>query len=106
MAIINRTLKLAWLAACLAALLHFYIAARGETDSFVVGELREEFVIIMYPLTFPVGILSSILIDLVMRDDLYNGSLPLYINWIALVLSGYVQWFIIVPSIIKWLRTR
>ncbi len=102
--LIGRFLLFLWLAACLAVLLLAYIQ-REIHDTDVA------FAYLMIYLTFPLGYALGVLVGFVFMVIYYlfgvevpGGFLSNLCVWIFLVLTGYFQWFVLVPWIYQQIK--
>ncbi|MEX0958331.1 MAG: hypothetical protein WDZ63_03500 [Burkholderiales bacterium] len=90
-------LAASWTAACIVALVYAFVQ-RG------MGETGAAFGYMMVFLTFPAGLLVFIALALAGIPFVIGvGAAPflsaggLFVTWLALVLVGFVQWFVLLP---------
>jgi hypothetical protein len=101
-----RVLKALWLLACVSVLAHTLIHHGLEhRDAGVALFLT------MLALSFPSGWLSLVMLKLLEMLNLFDISKAtelqtILIAWITLFVLGYLQWFVIVPAIVRWWRRR
>ena len=102
---IGRPLAVGWLLACVAVLVFGY-------EQKVVHDMPEVFILFMAILSFPLGFLVlpvtamawAALVGVVGSTYVaFRNELPL---WLAAVALGYWQWFVVLPQITSWLRSR
>jgi hypothetical protein len=93
-----------WLALCLTALIYAYKGYQGSSD----WKLEEGLAFEMMALSFPASLLAVaalVLVGAVLR--LFGLALPassrpeMTAMWFLFVVAGYVQWFVIVPRLLR-----
>lgn len=98
-------MTIAWFFLC--SLPVFWLVSHQNYQNNV--EFGVGYATLLYIVTFPIGIVTSILLDISgigysLSTDI--GSFWFWIRWIMLSLAGYVQWVIILTAIAKLLRKR
>jgi hypothetical protein len=98
--------RVIWLAMCLTALVYAYKGYHGYSD----WKLEEGLAFEMMALSFPASFL--IIATLVLAGaclGLFGLALPasskpeMTATWFLFVVAGYVQWFVVVPRLVrKW----
>ncbi len=97
-----------WLGLCIWALLAFYT----DGHAFQHGERTLLFALQMYALTFPIGMSTYIILYFItelfqITDYIFylpvNPQYSSLVGWILFVILGYLQWFYILPWLIKFL---
>ncbi len=83
------------------------IRTNGNPESDVI------FVLGMILLTFPSGFLVGLAVALIAWTTGWympwhgaEGVVVISITWLAYVALGYLQWFVMCPWLIRWLRGR
>ena len=103
--LIGRSLACTWLSACLAVLLFAY-AKRG------VHDMPQAFGWLMNILSFPLGLIamaitgalnSALMGAIGVPYQPFRDELPL---WLAAVVVGYCQWFVVVPFVARYILVR
>ncbi|MDT9002470.1 hypothetical protein RQP53_24575 [Paucibacter sp. APW11] len=98
--VIGRALALLWLLMC-AGLLVFAFVQRDVHDMPVA------FTWLMIGLTFPIGLPAAAIVGMLMSQLYakfgltYSPFMDLLPDWLAMVSLGYLQWFVVVPSIVR-----
>ena len=101
----GRALALAWLLACAAALLFAY-EQRG------VHDMPLALLVFMAARSFPLGLVVLPVVGTIWPTVVstfgssyvpFCDELPL---WLAAVVVGYWQWFIVIPRLAQWLKSR
>ena len=99
-------LKAFWLLACVLVLALTLIYRGPEyRDAGVALFLT------MMGLSFPSGWLSLVLLKLLEMLKLFDiGKATelqtILIAWVTLFVLGYLQWFVLVPPVVRWLRKK
>jgi hypothetical protein len=102
--------RLAWLTLCLAAFA-LYTATYNQTTH------RDNDIVLAYiffALGFPASLLAAWAIGGIAYTAFHlfgltvlpNGRAGMLVTSVLLVLAGYVQWFILLPRLWRWVRTR
>ena len=103
--LIKKNLTAIWLLACIGILVFAYI----QND---VHDMPIAVIWLLIFMTFPVGMLAAPLIGLLISNITpmlgisYHPFIEIIVYWIALVSLGYIQWFIIVPRAIYFVRNK
>jgi hypothetical protein len=101
-----RVLKALWLLACVSVLADTLIHSGPEhRDGGVALFLT------MLGLSFPSGWLSLVMLKLLEMLKIFDISKAtelqtILIAWITLFILGYLQWFVLVPAIVRWWRQK
>jgi zinc transporter ZupT len=99
-----------WLLGCVAVLVYGFAARSAVADS---GQPEIDIVvaIAMTVLTFPLGIVVSVLIGELSRVAfestgfvVRSGYLPMLLAWLAYLFVGALQWLVLWPAIARRLR--
>ena len=104
-----KIIKGVWLFTCVAVLFvslyYFSPGPKNDIEVFLIWS--------MIFLTFPIGyvvtaIFTLIAILLVEIADvtLQTSYLLILINWLAFFIAGYLQWFVWVPKLVKWIKNK
>jgi hypothetical protein len=102
-----RVLKALWILACLGVLATTLIYFRTpEYPDAGVGLF-----LTMMALSFPCGWLSLVLLKLSEMLKLFDISKASELRtilsaWATLFVLGYLQWFVLVPTIVRWWRRK
>jgi hypothetical protein len=101
-----RALRTLWLLACTLVLVLTLIYRGPEYRDAVEAEVR-----IMMGFSFPSGWLAFVLLDVLQKLKLFDiGKATelqtILIAWITLFVLGYLQWFVLVPTIVRWWRKK
>lgn len=96
--IIKNTIFALWFFLCCVVL--FSIIRNKSFGSN--NEIIELFVLEMLILSAPLGYIFAILISLLSLEVPILFSV--LINWGGMVLAGYIQWFILFPKILRWVK--
>lgn len=92
-----------WLAAASGLLAFAYV----QRD---IHDMPVAFLWLMIFLTFPLGVIGSVAVGAVSATIFsslgfgYQPFLEMAAYWCVLVVLGYVQWFILVPAVVRRLR--
>jgi hypothetical protein len=104
-------LKIVWLIGCFAALAWTIVACGHEGNATLRGECSLLAAIIMAFLTFPLGLLWWLLISAVGYVLSHVGieiggvsTIADLVVWFGFVIVGYLQWFKLVPWIVRRIR--
>ena len=108
----KKSVILIWVGVCL--LVHVYFEAMlfiHENYEYSMGEM-----FFMTLLTFPLGVFLpyfwSIIFELLVGVSSLKSFLDGYfyplnlIMWISYLVLGYVQYFVLVPKILRWIRIK
>lgn len=106
-------LKIVWLIACLAVLVWTFVACGHEANTTLRGECSLLAAIIMAFLTLPVGLLWWLLVSaagyvlsLVGIEIGGVSAIADLVVWLGFVFVGYLQWFKLVPWVVRRIRER
>jgi hypothetical protein len=104
--ILGRTI---WLATCLTALVYAYKGYQGSSD----WKLEEGLAFEMMAVSFPASFLVVAALVLVGAGlGLFGLALPassrpeMTATWFLFVVAGYVQWFVVVPRLLRRWRGK
>jgi hypothetical protein len=98
-----------WLATCLIALLFAYKRYQGSSDWKLEEGLAFEMMALSFPSSFLV-VAAVILAGIGLR--LFGLALPassrpeMTATWLLFVAAGYVQWFVVVPRLLRRWREK
>lgn len=100
-----KILKISWL--LLAILIHAFVIKgylnTGSNEAYIAEDW------LMLLITFPLGIIQTFIWSYLANTfDILNSNSPLIqtIPWVLSVILGYVQWFILLPSAIKYYKSK
>jgi len=100
--ILWRVLKALWLFACVLILV-LTLTHRGP-EYRDAGEAEE---LVMGGLSFPSGWLFAYLFFGTLIGGNQTTELQwIFIIWVPLFVLGYLQWFVLVPAIVRWWRKK
>src|SRR5712691_4990285 len=106
-------LKIVWLIACFAALAWTFVACGHEANATLRGECSLLAAIIMAFFAFPLGLLWWLLISAVGYALSLVGveiegvsAIADLVVWFGFVVVGYLQWFKLVPWIVRRIHKR
>jgi hypothetical protein len=104
--ILWRVLKTFWLVACVLLLVLTLIYRGPEYRDAVEAEF-----LIMMGLSFPSGSLSLVMLKVIEMLKLFEPSgitelQWIFLVWVPLFVLGYLQWFVLVPAMVRWGRRR
>ncbi len=101
--------RMIWLAICLTALVYAYKGYQGSSD----WELEEGLAFEMMVLSFPSSFLVVAALILAGAGlGLFGLALPassrpeMTTTWFLFVVAGYVQWFVVVPRLLRRWREK
>lgn len=102
---IRRIVLSAWLLVCVI-LLMFAFVQRDDKDMAAFFTLG--LVAMTAPLSLPPGAVVGIFMSWLYTNQglPYHPFTDLVPSWLAMVAAGYIQWFILVPSLAHRLRRR
>jgi hypothetical protein len=105
-AILGPVLKALWLFACVLILALTLIYRGPENRDSVEAEA-----LIMMGLSFPSGWLFLVMLKLIEMLKLFEWSgitelQSIFLVWVPLFVLGYLQWFVLVPAIVRWWRRK
>lgn len=103
-----------WLLLCLIVLLWWYYTyGLAEISDTLKNESQIYLIILMCILTFPIGFIWIYLLSLILyiaQDYICMQGTKIIdsiiFGWLGFLVLGYLQWFLIVPSIVKKRRMR
>ena len=105
--------KVVWLIACFVMLAWTFVACGREANDTLRGECSILAAIIMAFLTFPVGLLwwplisaAGHVLSLVGIEIRGASAIADLVVWVGFVIVGYIQWFKLVPWIVRRIRER
>ena len=96
--------RVMWLAICVTALVNAYKGYQGSSDWKLEEGLAFEMMVLSFPAFFLVG---AALILVGTGLGLFSLALPassrpeMMVIWFLFVAAGYVQWFVIVPKLLR-----
>ena len=96
----GRLFFLVWLAACTALLIFAY----AQQD---IHDMPVAFILLLLFVTFPAGLLGVSLVDILKQNITsnfgiaYQPFIDIIPYWVFAVSLGYVQWFIVLPWVIR-----
>ncbi len=101
---VKLALLFVWLLICGWVLLSFLFHPKAWEDS----EVTVLFHLRMLIITFPIGYVFYVLLTAIHVSDFgfISQQIWLVIFWLTFSLLGYVQWFIIVPSVYRKLKKK
>lgn len=93
-----------WVLICAGVLFSFLSHPKAWEDS----EITVLFHLRMLIITFPIGYIFYVLLTAIQVSDFvfFSQQILLALFWVTFSLLGYVQWFIIIPSVYRWLRQK
>jgi len=98
-----------WLTTCVVALLFAHRGYQGSSD----WKLEEALAFEMVVLSFPSSLLVVAVVILVgIGLGLFGLTLPpssrpeMIAVWLLFVVAGYIQWFVVVPRLVRRLRKK
>ena len=110
---LTNLLKIVWLIGCLAVLVWTFVACGQETNSTLRGECSFLAAIIMAFLTLPLGLVWWLLLSgagyalsLVGVEIGRASAIADLVVWLGFVVVGYLQWFKLVPWVVRRIRNR
>jgi len=84
----------------------FLIEIIVDDRVLIDSEIRQLFYLKMMLISAPLGYIFIIIIWLLL--SLFNISMSIYtelfLNWSIVVITGYFQWFRLLPIFIKWIK--
>lgn len=94
------TSKVIWLLAAVGCLvLALVVSSKAHSDALKDADTILLFV--MFALSFPLGFVAAVLTPVLYTlSDMWHGLIYLILLWVALVITGYLQWFMLVPYLI------
>lgn len=92
-----KILKIIWLLLCVGAYLLIYL---GKDGAVLMGY---SMLILTFPMYF-VGAVVGYFISLTEMQT--NARLENFVVWSVMTISGYWQWFILLPKVIKKIREK
>jgi len=93
-----RVLKALWLLACVWILVLTLVYRGPKYRDAVEGEL-----LIMMGLSFPAGWLFAYLFLGTLLGGSQTSELQwIFLIWLPLLVLGYLQWFLLVPVLVRW----
>jgi len=97
--VVKRLLLGIWLTLCVAVLI-FAIVQRDIHDMDIA------YTYFMLFLSFPAGLIFAGVVAALSTIALYlpDGLMGAFITWPPFVVLGYLQWFVLLPEIVRWLR--
>jgi hypothetical protein len=101
------TVRLAWLAICLMALLESHRAYQGNSDWKTEEYLALEMMVLSFPASFLVAaglILAGATVGLFGLALPPSSKIEMTVTWLLFSLAGYIQWFAVIPRL--WRKTR
>lgn len=96
--------RLTWLAICVAALVGALHGYHGRSDWKVEESLASEMIVLGFPASLLV-VIGFMLVGFVLER--FGTGLPsssraeMTVTWSMLLIAGYIQWFLVVPSLIR-----
>jgi len=94
-----------WLAICLAALIDANKSYRGTSDWQVEEGLGFEMIVLSFPASFVVVagfMLTGMLLGFFGLALPPSSKPEMIATWIFFVVTGYIQWFLVLPRIPGW----
>lgn len=97
-------LLVVWLLTCIGVLLSFLYHPRAFDDP----EVTILFHLRMLIITFPIGYLVYVILTAIPAPDsvFISQEVLLIVFWATFLLTGYLQWFVIIPRVFGWLKTK
>lgn len=97
-------LKLIYLILCISILVYFEHGLDGKYDNESYILFGIIMTVIGFPLTIIGGILYAMLEVLISNWISIAYSVRIFVLWLVLLATGYIQWFILLPKLIKLFR--
>lgn len=105
----KQLIRFAWLAVCVAALVHAQRVYQGSSH----WQLEEWLAVEMAILAFPVSV-PTVLVLIVAAAGLqfFGFVLPAFsrgqmtATWLLFVIAGYIQWFVFLPKLVRRWREK
>ena len=103
--LIKKYLTVIWLLTCLGILVFAYI----QSD---VHDMPVAVIWLLVFITFPIGMLAAPLIGLLISNITpmlginYHAFSEITVYWVVLVSLGYLQWFVMAPRVINFVRNK
>ena len=99
-AILRRVLKALWLFACVSILVLTLIYRGPEYRDAVEAE-----VLVMIALSFPSGwIFAYLFLGTLIGGTRTTELQWIFLVWVPLFVLGYIQWFVLIPAVVRWGR--
>jgi hypothetical protein len=95
---------LLWTCACFSLFVHTILLRNAPPHEFGNAEEMEE--LLMMVLSFPAGLLAVLPFRGVGPGYPENDPRSILICWFIFFLVGFVQWFVLVPLTVCWVRRR
>lgn len=110
MKILRIILLAAWVAFCIQAITSYFLHA-SETNSEIEILFSLKMLVLTAPLGYVFGLIVSFLYALsgelgIDVHSFYYHSGYILISWISMMVAGYIQWFVLIPKLIKWFDKR
>lgn len=98
-----------WIITCVAVLLvsfyYFSPDPKNDIEIFLIWS--------MIFLSFPIGYVVAVFFNLVAiflikfsGVTLSNSYLSIFIVWFTFFAAGYVQWFVLAPKLVQWIKNK
>jgi hypothetical protein len=100
-------LRLVWLAACLTALVGSDMEYQGRSDWKTEENLAFEMVVLSFPASCLVAaglMLTGAALGLIGLGLPPSSKVEMTSTWLLFFVAGYVQWFVLVPKLLRLRR--
>ena len=101
----GKTVAVIWLISCSLLLIFAYL----QRDIY---DMPVAFTWMILLISGPIGFILAPAIGMSayyfyeLFEIVYNPFLDVLLTWLVLVPAGYVQWFIVVPKLFKWSKSK
>ena len=97
-----QAIKVLWLIACVSVLVLTLLYHGPKWRDAVIAE-----VILMTTLSFPIGyVVAYLTFGTLIGGNKATELQEILSYWSVLFVVGYLQWFVLVPALVRWLRKK
>ena len=96
--------RFAWLAICIAALVSALHGYRGKSDWQVEEGLAAEMIVLGFPSSVLVAICFTLFGFVLEKLGIglpSSSGAEMIATWIIFAIAGYIQWFLVIPYLVR-----
>jgi hypothetical protein len=99
-----RAIAILWMIACISLLVHTLLLRNAPPRAFGDAEEVEELSMVI--LSFPASLVGFLPFRGLGPNYLENDPRSIVLGWLIFFVTGCLQWFVLVPVVVRWIRCK
>ncbi len=100
-----------WFVLCIYVLVSFLFHPSAQSGGEVSLKFHLEMLVLTFPLGYLAGLVMGLLFNLIAKVGLepsiiFGPHFNILITWVAMIIIGFLQWFIWVPKLWLWIKSK